>query len=118
MRGEIQAAQWWNRLLPVSPAARTLSLRLSWDGAGNDADLHLVSPSGKHYGWYGETNGYSGRTSNPEEIRISDPEPGTWRISVQAIRSDGAGLAFDVTATVEQPPRRVAAHSRLRRILQ
>jgi murein DD-endopeptidase MepM/ murein hydrolase activator NlpD len=116
MRGEIQAAQWWTHLLPVSSAARVLSLCLSWDGADNDADLHLVSPSGKHYGWYGETNGYSGRTSNPEEIRISDPEPGTWRISVQGIRSTGAGLAFDLTATIEQPARPVAAHSRLRRI--
>ena len=63
----------------------------AWAGAGNDLDLHLVSPSGRHYGWYGDTTGYSGQKTNPESFRVPSPEPGLWRISVEGM-AGGPGL--------------------------
>jgi murein DD-endopeptidase MepM/ murein hydrolase activator NlpD len=96
IRGEVLVAQWWSRLVPVSRRARTLTFRLSWEGADRDADLHVVSPGGRHFGWYGDTSGYSGRNSTPEEICIRHPEPGMWRVAVQGIRSEGAPVSFEV----------------------
>lgn len=96
IRGEVAVAQWWSRLVPVSRRAQMLTFRLSWEGADRDADLHVVSPGGKHFGWYGDTNGYSGRNSTPEEIRIRHPEPGVWRVAVQGIRSEGPPVPFEV----------------------
>jgi murein DD-endopeptidase MepM/ murein hydrolase activator NlpD len=80
---------WWNHFVTVSPGARAIDVRLVWDAADADLDLHLVSPSGRHYGWYGEVTGYSGQDGNPEQFEIPNPEPGQWRVSVQGRRGAG-----------------------------
>jgi uncharacterized protein YfaP (DUF2135 family) len=80
---------WWNYFVTVSTGARTIDVRLVWDAADADLDLHLVSPSGRHYGWYGEVTGYSGQDGNPEQFEIPNPEPGQWRVSVQGRRGAG-----------------------------
>lgn len=96
LEGSVSVAEWWNGELTVARGIRQLDLRLTWDGPGREMDLHLVSPSGKHYGWYGATEGYSGQTSNPEEFHIADPEPGRWRVSVQGTRGMGEAMPFRV----------------------
>lgn len=96
LAGSVSVADWWNGELTVPARRRQLDLRLVWEGAERDMDLHLVSPSGKHYGWYGKTDGYSGQSSNPEEFHIPNPEPGRWRVSVQGTRGTGELMPFRV----------------------
>ena len=80
----------------VPKRSNTFEVTLSWQGRANDLDLHLVSPSGRHYGWYGDTTGYSGQKTNPESFRVPNPEPGLWRISVQAVRGGEGPIQFGV----------------------
>ncbi len=94
--GSVAVAEWWNGELTVNRGTRQLNLRLAWEGTGRDMDLHLVSPSGKHYGWYGATDGYSGQQSAPEEFHIANPEPGRWRVSVQGTKGTGEAMPFRV----------------------
>lgn len=98
--GNVQVSQWWSDLVPISKEIHSLSVALSWADAANDLDLHLVSPSGRHYGWYGETSGYSGPRTRPERFQLSDPEPGIWRISVQGMQGPPGPISFEVDATV------------------
>jgi hypothetical protein len=95
MSGQVSVAQWWNELVTVAKGANTFDVSLSWSGADDALDLHLVSPSGRHYGWYGDTTGYSGPKSNPQEFHLSKPEAGLWRISVEGVRGSGV-IAFGV----------------------
>jgi uncharacterized protein YfaP (DUF2135 family) len=82
---------------------------VSWAGAGNNLDLHLMSPSGRHYGWYADTTGYSGPQTNPQQFRVPKPEPGVWRISVQAVRGGEGPIQFAVdTSGVLTNPHLVA----------
>jgi len=94
--GQVSFAQWWSEVVAVPKRSKMLEVSLVWAGAGNDLDLHLVSPSGRHYGWYGDTTGYSGQKSNPESFRVPSPEPGLWRISVQAVAAGPSPIEFDV----------------------
>lgn len=87
--GTVEVGRWWSEVLPVARRPAGLRVRLEWESESADLDLHLVSPSGKHYGWYGETEGYSGARSRPEEFYIAQPEPGPWRVSVQGISAGG-----------------------------
>ncbi len=96
LNGSVAVAEWWNGELAVPAGTRQLDLRLAWEGAGREMDLHLVSPSGKHYGWYGQTDGYSGQASNPEEYHIANPEQGRWRVSVQGTRGTGEQMGFQI----------------------
>ena len=80
----------------VRKGARSLNATLAWADAGADVDLHLVSPSGEHYGWYGETTGYSGAQTRPQEFRIPRPQPGVWRISVEGMRGGPGPIEFNV----------------------
>jgi hypothetical protein len=98
--GTVGVADWWNHFVSVSPGARTLEVSLIWDNSDNDADLHLVSPSGRHYGWYGNVSGYSGQSGQPERFQIPNPEPGQWRVSVQGMRSAAGAIAFRVESLV------------------
>ncbi len=43
IRGAVPVAQWWSHFVTVPPGAHTLTLRLSCDGAGRDADIHLAT---------------------------------------------------------------------------
>ncbi len=87
--GAVSVEQWWSDIVAVSRGSRMLEVTLTWAGTPADLDLHLMSPSGRHYSSYADTTGYSGET-NPKSFRVPDPEPGLWRISVQGMR--GAGL--------------------------
>ncbi len=59
----------------VEKRSKVLEVTLSWAGTPDDLDLHLMSPSGRHYAAYADTTGYSGDT-NPKSFRVPDPEAG------------------------------------------
>jgi murein DD-endopeptidase MepM/ murein hydrolase activator NlpD len=80
--GSVAFAEWWTRLLPVPKGSGSLEIRLGWEDPGSGFGLHLVSPSGHHYMQEG--------SGNPEALRIDTPEPGPWRVSVQAVRGGGS----------------------------
>jgi murein DD-endopeptidase MepM/ murein hydrolase activator NlpD len=102
LAGQVSVAQWWSEVLPVSRGAKTLDVVVSWTAAASALDLHLVSPSGRHYGWYGDNTGYSGFQSNPQEFHVPQPEPGQWRISIEGM-SGGPG-PIDFHVDVSPPP--------------
>ncbi len=113
--GQVSVAQWWSETLAVPKGAKTFDVVLSWTGATDDLDLHLMSPSGHHYGWYGDTTGYSGANSKPEQFHIPRPEPGIWRISVQGMRGGPGPIDFAVQASPAPGNTRVVAAARSRR---
>ncbi|BDC51761.1 hypothetical protein F183_A40760 [Bryobacterales bacterium F-183] len=92
-KGTVPFSEWWNTFVTVRPGSRTLEVSVTPD-EGSDVDLHLVSPSGKHYGWYGDTTGYSGQTAPVENFQLPNPEPGRWRVSVQGVRSSVGQATF------------------------
>jgi murein DD-endopeptidase MepM/ murein hydrolase activator NlpD len=96
LSGEVFVAQWWSELVTVPKGSKTLDVIVSWAGATNDLDLHLMSPSGRHYGWYGDTVGYSGSNTNPQQFQVARPEPGLWRISVQGMRGGPGPIPFEL----------------------
>ena len=83
--GSVSVEQWWTDLIAVARGSKVLDVTLTWAGSPGDLDLHLMSPSGRHYAAYADTTGYSGET-NPKSFRVPNPEPGLWRISVQGMR--------------------------------
>ncbi|HTR38897.1 MAG TPA: peptidoglycan DD-metalloendopeptidase family protein [Bryobacteraceae bacterium] len=97
--GQVSVAQWWSDVVAVPRGAKVFEATLSWVGAGDHLDLHLVSPSGRHYGWYGDPTGYSGEDTNPQEFRLPKPEPGLWRISVQGRRGGSGLMDFSVNTS-------------------
>jgi len=98
--GTVSLEQWWTEVISVSRGSKLLDVALSWNGAPADLDLHLMSPSGRHYAAYADTTGYSGDT-NPKSFRLPDPEAGLWRVSVEGMR--GETINFSV-ATSGAPP--------------
>ena len=94
--GQLSVEQWWSELVSVPKGSGTFEVTVSWAGPANDLDLHLVSPSGRHYAWYADTTGYSGPQTNPQQFRVPRPEPGVWRISVQAVRGGEGPIQFGV----------------------
>ena len=94
--GAIQVEQWWNGFVRVAKNAHSLQATLLWQDANADLDLHLVSPAGRHYGWYGDSTGYSGQRTNPQSFKLPKPEPGLWRVSVQAVRGNYGPISFTV----------------------
>lgn len=110
--GQVGVAQWWTETIAVPKGAKTLDVVLAWKNTSDDLDLHLMSPSGRHFGWYGDTTGYSGSSTNPEQFHIERPEPGTWRISVEGMRGAPDGIAFELDASPSPGGSRVIAASR------
>ncbi|MBI3681241.1 MAG: peptidoglycan DD-metalloendopeptidase family protein [Acidobacteria bacterium] len=94
--GSVPLAGWWTELTAVPDGSKALDIRLDWDAGNHDLDLHLVSPSGKHYGSYGDRSGYNAPAINQESFHIENPEPGTWRVSVQGMSSGGEAMDFRV----------------------
>jgi hypothetical protein len=92
----VAVAQWWSDLVLVRKGAKSLDATLVWSAGDAGADLHLVSPSGQHYGWYGNTTGYSGQETKPQRFRIPHPEAGIWRVSVEGTRSGAGPIEFGV----------------------
>ncbi len=97
--GELSFEQWWNKVVAVPKRSKSFEVTLSWTGGGNVLDLHLVSPSGRHYAWYADATGFSGQKSNPQSFRVPNPEPGLWRISVQAVAAGPAPIDFDLRSS-------------------
>jgi len=108
--GLVSVAEWWSELVTVPKGSKSFDVSVWWPGANDALDLHLVSPSGRHYGWYGDTTGYSGSASNPQEFHLSKPEVGIWRISVEGVRGSGP-IAFGVETTGRKASRQLVAAS-------
>ena len=92
---KVAVSQWWSDLLEIKPGIEALDVKLSWPLKEANLDLHLMSPSGKHYGWYGITNGYSGSGVNPESFHVPAPEAGIWRVSVHGVQG-AREIEFDL----------------------
>jgi uncharacterized protein YfaP (DUF2135 family) len=99
-------AQWWSDFVMVGRGSKVLEVTLSWAGAPGDLDLHLMSPSGRHYAAYADTTGYSGDT-NPKTFRVPNPEAGLWRISVEGMRGSGP-INFGVETSGSKRPLRAS----------
>ncbi len=95
--GTVSIEQWWSEVISVSGRSKALEVTLSWSGSPDDLDLHLMSPSGRHYAAYADTTGYSGDT-NPKSFRVPNPEAGLWRISVEGMRGS-APINFGVATS-------------------
>jgi len=108
LSGSVSVAQWWTEIIAVPGRSKILEVTLSWAGAPGDLDLHLMSPSGRHYAAYADTTGYSGDT-NPKAFRVPNPEAGLWRVSVEGMRGSGP-IQFGVETSAPQQ----AAQGRLR----
>jgi hypothetical protein len=97
--GSLSVEQWWSDVVTVPKRAKSFDVSLEWKPADADLDLHVVSPNGTHYSWYGNTAGYSGAKANPQQFRLPRPEPGFWRVSVQAVKGGVAPIEFDVSTS-------------------
>lgn len=97
--GRVSVEQWWSDMVAIPRGAKSLEVSLAWKAAGADLDLHLVSPSGRHYAWYADTTGYSGQKSNPQQFRLARPEPGVWRVSVQAVQGGPVPIEFALSTS-------------------
>jgi murein DD-endopeptidase MepM/ murein hydrolase activator NlpD len=115
--GRLGFTDWWSELVSVPPRAREFEATLTWPQHDAGLDLHLMSPSGHHYAWYADATGYSGSDAGPQQFRIPNPEPGTWRISVQAVRNGTGQAEFAVTTSGLKPQAKApeTAHVRRRR---
>lgn len=101
--GSVAVAQWWSDVVAVSRGSRVLQVTLSWAGSPGDLDLHLVSPSGRHFAAYADTTGYSGET-NPKSFRVPNPEPGLWRLSVEGMRgSEPINFGVETSGARQSP---------------
>jgi hypothetical protein len=100
VKPQFQAAvaveQWWNSLISVNGHTRELDVSLQWKDASANLDLHLVSPTGRHYAWYDDTTGYSGHETNPQRFRLPSPQPGLWRVSIQGVKGGPTPIDFDL----------------------
>jgi uncharacterized protein YfaP (DUF2135 family) len=93
-------AQWWTDVVAVARGSKVLDVTLTWAGTPGDLDLHLMSPTGRHYSSYADTTGYSGET-NPKSFRVPNPEAGLWRISVEGLRGS-APINFGVETSASK----------------
>ena len=103
LSGQVGVGDWWHSGIVVPKGAVKLQVRLTYTGQNRELNLHLVSPSNKHYGWYGDSTGYTGQGSNPEEFEIPAPEAGAWRVSVQGTKGTGEVMMFDLESAMPMP---------------
>jgi murein DD-endopeptidase MepM/ murein hydrolase activator NlpD len=104
--GTVSVAQWWSEVIAVPGRSKVLEVTLSWAGSPGDLDLHLMSPSGRHYAAYADSTGYSGDT-NPKTFRVPNPEAGLWRISVEGMRGSGP-INFGIETSGSKRPLRAS----------
>jgi murein DD-endopeptidase MepM/ murein hydrolase activator NlpD len=90
----VQVAEWWNRGLTVPPRTAALSIQVRAEKTSDALDLHVTAPDGRSYG------------PDPQEIRVADPQPGEWLISVEGMRGGMEPIEFQVHSRLEkQKPR-------------
>lgn len=89
-QGEAGFAGWWSRLVRVPRGARRLAVRLHWQDPASEFELYLVSPRGE---WL---------RAEGRELAVPEPEPGTWRVSVQNVKG-GASFWLEPEITPERP---------------
>lgn len=80
-------AAWWTRLCTVPKGAPAVEFKLDHDDPGHEFELYVTSPSGRQY-----------PPEGPQR-RIERPEPGPWRVTVQAVKGDADSLPFSVEVT-------------------
>jgi len=83
--GQAEFAAWWTRLLSVPRGAKKLEVRLGWEEKDSEYRLYMTSPSGRQF-------------EQDQAFTMEQPEPGAWRVSVQAVR--GGGVPFWVEPEV------------------
>lgn len=110
--GHLSFSEWWSELVSVPSHAGSFDASLTWPEHDAALDLHLMSPSGHHYAWYADPTGYSGSNAGRREFRVANPEPGTWRVSVQAVRGGAGPIGFAVSTSGTKP--RVRSNAILR----
>lgn len=93
--GYVAISDWWTKTTSVSRGARALDIRVTWDVVAHDLDLHLVSPSGRHFSPWDDTTGYA-PANRMKAFRIPNPEPGIWRVSIQGTRGGGEAIPFQI----------------------
>ncbi len=82
--GSVAVAGWWSELTFVPAKTGAMEIRVDTGSMEKDVDLLLTSPSGRHYA------ATQTQPDSPAKIvAVNQPEPGTWRISVQGIRGTG-----------------------------
>jgi murein DD-endopeptidase MepM/ murein hydrolase activator NlpD len=90
-RSAVAFAQWWSEVFQVPKGAKALRMRLGWEDAQTGFEMRVTSPSGREFVVEGDAR---------ESLQVAGPEPGAWRVSVQAVRGNGASLPFWVEQTV------------------
>ena len=116
--GRLGFAQWWSEVISVPARSASFDAKLTWPEQNAGLDLHLMSPSGHHYAWYADPTGYSGPAPGSQSFHIPNPEPGTWRISVQAVRADSTPIEFAVSTSGLDRSKAAAAARRPRALLR
>ncbi len=86
--GQLGFSAWWSRQMTVPRGAKSLRVTLGWPEGDSEFDLYLVSPSGRSF------------SEGSKELRVDSPEPGEWRVAVQAVRGQGSELSFWVEPEV------------------
>ncbi len=99
LSGTVQVEQWWSQVMQVQPKTGVLDVALTWKAEGRNLDLHLISPTGKHYGPFYITEGYSNDGAGNEKIHVVRPESGYWRVSVRGMQGPPGEIAFEVESS-------------------
>jgi murein DD-endopeptidase MepM/ murein hydrolase activator NlpD len=90
----VSVAQWWTEVMTIPARTQLLRVRSKPDKDDTALDLHLVSPSGTHYG------------PDPAELKVPNPEPGPWRIAIEGMRGGPGPIDFTLESHLEsQKPR-------------
>ena len=99
LRCSVHVAQWWTDVMTVPARTTLLRVRSRRDQDETGLDLHLVSPSGTHYG------------PDPAGLEVRNPEPGPWRISIEGMRGGPGPIEFSLESQLENRKPRGARKS-------
>jgi murein DD-endopeptidase MepM/ murein hydrolase activator NlpD len=88
--GSVAVAGWWSELTKVPAGTSAMEIHVDTGSKEEDVEMTLVSPSGRLY-----PASHPQSDSTLKTVAVSQPEPGTWRISVQGIRGTG-DIAFSI----------------------
>jgi uncharacterized protein YfaP (DUF2135 family) len=89
----VSVAEWWTQVFETPGKSQRLEVRVEWDDPRHGFDLHLMSPSGRHFL-------AAGSGGKEETLSVEAPEPGPWRVSVQGSKGVGGTMPFRVEREV------------------